>query len=95
MAKYLDKTRTEWEELTEKWHSDASITCSLQEYLELDDIEYLKFVNGIDDENISNEDVLKKSSEIARDVVVELAIKPQLFKMANYINDMYDEPEQE
>lgn len=50
MAKYSDKTIQEWDDLVEKWHTDATIKCTLQEYLELDDIEYLKFVHGIIDE---------------------------------------------
>lgn len=44
MAKYLDKSREKWEDLVDQWHNDSSVTCSLQEYLELDDIEYLKFL---------------------------------------------------
>ena len=46
MAKYLDKTLSEWEDLTERWHTDTTIKCTLQEYLELDDIEYLNIPNG-------------------------------------------------
>lgn len=85
MAKYLDKTKSEWEDLTEKWHSDVTITCSLQEYLELNDIEYLKLVHAIEDKNISDADVLKKSSEIAKDVVTELVIKPNIKKAIRHI----------
>lgn len=85
MAKYLDKTKSEWDELTERWHSDSSIKCSLQEYLELNDIEYLKFVHGIDEQNITDEDVLEKSSEIARNVVTELVIKPAFDKAVQFV----------
>ena len=85
MAKYLDKTKSEWEDLTEKWHSDVTITCSLQEYLELDDIEYLKLAHAIDDKNISDAEVLKKSSEIAKDAVTELVIKPNIEKTIRHI----------
>lgn len=81
MAKYLDKTKQEWEDLTEKWHTDPTIGCSLQEYLELDDIEFLKFAHGIDTENISDEEVVKRSSEICKDVVTELVIKPKLLSI--------------
>lgn len=88
VAKYLDKTKAEWEELTEKWHGDTSITCSLQEYLGLNDIEYIKFAHGLDDENISNQEVLKKSSDIARNAVTELVIKPSLSKVINYIGSL-------
>ena len=85
MAKYLDKTEEEWDDLVEKWHTDSTIDCTLQEYLELDDIEYIKFAHGIDDKDISDEDVLKKSTEIVKDVVTELAIKPALEKAVKYI----------
>lgn len=85
MAKYLDKTEEEWEDLVKKWHTDSTIDCTLQEYLELDDIEYIKFAHGIDDKDISDEDVLKKSTEIVKDVVTELAIKPAIEKVVKYI----------
>lgn len=85
MAKYLDKTKQEWEDLTEKWHTDPTISCSLQEYLGLDDIEFLKFAHGIDAENISDEEVVKRSSEICKEVVTELVIKPKLLSVKNIL----------
>lgn len=85
MARYLDKTISEWDDLVEKWHTDATIKCTLQEYLELDDIEYLKYAHGITDENISDEEVLKMSSETAKDVVTELVIKPTLEKVVSFL----------
>ena len=85
MAKYSDKTMSEWDALTERWHTDSTIKCTLQEYLELDDIEYLKFIHGINDKNISDEEVLKKSAEIAKDVVTELVIKSTLEKVVSYL----------
>ena len=81
MAKYLDKSREKWEDLVDQWHNDSSVTCSLQEYLELDDIEYLKFAHGIDEPDISDTEVLEKSAEITRDAVIELVIKPALDKV--------------
>ena len=78
MAKYLDKTQDEWDDLVEKWNTDTSIMCSLQEYLELDDVEYLKFAHGLDDKNISDKEVYEKSVEIAKNAVTELVIKPSL-----------------
>lgn len=81
MAKYLDKSREKWEDLVDLWHNDSSVTCSLQEYLELDDIEYLKFAHGIDEPDISDTEVLEKSAEITRDAVIELVIKPALDKV--------------
>lgn len=91
MAKYLDKTPDEWELLTEKWHEDETITCQLQEYLGLNDIEYRKFVFGIDDKDISDTDVIEKSSEIIRDVVTELVIKPKIEELAKYLADVIDD----
>lgn len=88
MAKYLDKTKSEWDELTERWHSDSSIKCSLQEYLNLNDIEYLKFVHGIDEQNITDEDIIQKSSEIVRNVVTELVIKPAFDKAVQFIGTL-------
>ena len=81
MAKYLDKSREKWEDLVDQWHNDSSVTCSLQEYLELDDIEYLKFAHGIDEPDISDTEVLEKSAEITRDADIELVIKPALDKV--------------
>ena len=85
MAKYLDRSIKEWDELVEQWHSNPSVTCSLQEYLDLDDVEYLKFAHGIDEQNISDADVLEKSAKITRDVVEELVIKPALQKIQTMI----------
>lgn len=85
MIKYLDKTPDEWDDLVDKWHEDKTITCSLQEYLGLNDIEYRKFVFGIDDKDISDTDVMEKSSEIIRDVVTELVIKPKIQEFCEII----------
>ena len=85
MAKYLDKTEDEWADLVEKWNNDLTITCSLQEYLELDDIEYLKFAHGMNEKNLTDEEVLKKSSEIAKTVFTELVLKPKLKKVSELI----------
>lgn len=87
MAKYLDKTSEEWDDLVDKWHSDNKISCSLQDYLELDDIEFLKLAHGINEKDISDEEVLKKSSEIAKDVVTELVIKPTVAKAISCIKN--------
>ena len=81
MAKYLDKSREKWEDLVDQWHNDSLLQGSLQEYLELDDIEYLKFAHGIDEPDISDTEVLEKSAEITQDAVIELVIKPALDKV--------------
>lgn len=85
MAKYLDKTEDEWADLVEKWNNNLTITCSLQEYLELDDIEYLKFAHGMNEKNLTDEEVLKKSSEIVKTVFTELVLKPKLKKVLELI----------
>lgn len=85
MAKYLDKTEDEWEDLVEKWHNDLTITCSLQQYLELDDIEYLKFAHGMNEKDLTDEEVLEKSSEIVKTVFIELVLKPNLKKVSDFI----------
>lgn len=68
MAKYMDKTQEEWDKLVEKWHVDTSITCSLQEFLELNDIEYLKMCMDISEPDITDEDVIKRFKELAKEV---------------------------
>lgn len=85
MAKYLDKTQKEWDDLVELWHSDASIDCSLQDFLELDDVEYLKFAHEMDAE-VSDSDVYKISSEICADVVIELVIKPKVTALNTFVH---------
>ena len=81
MAKYLDKTESEWDELIAQWHNSPSIKCSLQEYLALNDIEYLKLIHGIDTQDITDTQVSEKASKIVKDAVTELVIKPS-FEMA-------------
>lgn len=85
MAKYLDKTQKEWDDLVELWHSDTSIDCSLQDFLELDDVEYLKFAHEMDAE-VSDSDVYKTSSEICADVVMELVIKPKVTALNTFVH---------
>ena len=81
MAKYLDKTESEWDELIAQWHNNPSIKCSLQEYLALNDIEYLKLMHGIASQDITDTQVSEKASKIVKDAVTELVIKPS-FEMA-------------
>lgn len=76
MAKFLDKSMEEWEDMVEQWHNDESLDCSLKEYMGLNDIEYLKFTHNITDEDISDEEVLERSKSIVKDAVTELVIKP-------------------
>lgn len=61
MAKYLDKTPDEWENLVEQWHDDESLTMSLPEFLELDETEYLRLVHSIDTPNLTPNEVLEES----------------------------------
>jgi len=94
MAKYIDKTQEEWDALIDKWHTTDDIKCSLQEYLELDDIEYLRLIHNITDPTVSDEDVFKISRNTAKEVVAELAIKPELKELEQAIKSvLVDEPE--
>lgn len=68
-----------------KWHNDLTITCSLQQYLELDDIEYLKFAHGMNEKDLTDEEVLEKSSEIVKTAFIELVLKPNLKKVSDFI----------
>lgn len=86
MAKFLDKSQEEWDALVEKWHTDNTIDCSLMDYLGLSEVEYLKFVHGIKDTDISDEDVYKRSSEVVKDAVTELVIKPKISAAFNCIS---------
>lgn len=83
MAKYSDKTESEWNELIEQWHNSPSINCSLQEYLALN--EYLKLMYGIDEQDITDTQVSEKASKIVKDVVTELLIKPSFEKAMQMI----------
>lgn len=75
MAKFLDKTQEEWDELVEQWHSDETLTLSLREFLELDETEYLKFAHGIDTPNLSPAEVLEESRKRTAQAVVGLTIQ--------------------
>ena len=85
MAKYSDKTESEWNELIEQWHNSPSINCSLQEYLALNDIEYLKLMHGIDEQEITDTQVSEKASKNVKEVVTELIIKPSFEKAMQMI----------
>lgn len=74
MAKFLDKTQDEWDDLTEQWHNDKSLTISLQEFLELDDTEYLRFAHSIDTPDLTPEEVLEESRYRTAQAVVGLTI---------------------
>lgn len=74
MAKYSDKTHDEWDDLCEKWHSDESLTMSLQEFLELDDTEYTRFVHGIDTPDLTPEEVQEEARKRTVQAVVGLTI---------------------
>lgn len=49
MAKYTDKTEEEWGVLVTYWHNEYKGELSLQEFLEMDDVEYTNFLHA--DEN--------------------------------------------
>lgn len=75
MAKFLDKTTDEWDDIVEKWHNDESIEVSLPEYMGLDEVEYLKYVHNITDPNISDEEVLEEAGRRTREAVVGLTMQ--------------------
>ena len=75
MAKYLDKTPDEWEDLIEQWHNDNSLTMSLPEFLELDETEYMRLVHGIDDANLTPEEIIEEAGRRTRQAVVGLTLQ--------------------
>ena len=46
MKKYIDETEEEWISLTEYWHTQYIGELSLQEFLEMNDEEYTKFLHN-------------------------------------------------
>lgn len=78
MAKFLDKTIDEWDEIVEQWHNDESIEMPLIEYMGLDEVEYLKYVHNITDPNVSEEEVFEITGKQAREAVVGLTIMEML-----------------
>ena len=75
MAKYLDKSQDEWEDLIEQWHNDELLTMSLPEFLELDETEYLRLVHGIDTPNLTPEEVAEEAGKRTRGAVVGLTLQ--------------------
>lgn len=75
MAKYLDKTEDEWAELVEQWHNDESLAMSLPEFLELDEIEYMRLVHSIDDPGLTREEVIEEAGRRTRQAVVGLTMQ--------------------
>lgn len=75
MAKYLDKTQDEWDNLIEQWHSDETLTMSLSEFLGLNETEYLRLTHGIDTPNLAPEEVLKESRKRTAQAVVGLTVQ--------------------
>lgn len=74
MAKYTDKTIEEWEDIVEEWHNSPQIEQSLPEYMDLNEIEYLKFVHNITDDTLSDEEVREKATQCTREAVVGLTL---------------------
>lgn len=75
MAKYLDKTQDEWDDLIEQWHSDETLTKSLPEFLGLNETEYLKLTHGIDTPDLTPEEVQEESRKRTAQAIVGLTIQ--------------------
>lgn len=69
MNKFTDKTMDEWDDLIELWHNSTNIEETLQEFLGLDDMEYLKMMHQITDDTLTYEEVIDISRSICLDVV--------------------------
>ena len=74
MAKFLDKTMEEWDDIVEKWHNDETIKVSLPEYMELNDVEYMRYVHNITDPMLSDENVFEEAGKRTREAVVGLTL---------------------
>lgn len=72
MAKFLDKTMDEWDDMAEEWHNDPTIELSLREYMELNEIEYLRYVHNITNPNLTDEQVIEEAGRRTREAVVGL-----------------------
>ena len=42
MAKFLDKTMDEWDDIVDKWNEDKDTKLTLPEYMDLNEIEFLR-----------------------------------------------------
>lgn len=75
MAKYLDKTQEKWDELVEQWHNDETLEMSLPECLELDEVEYMRMIHGIDAPGLTAEEVAEEAVKRTRAAVVGLTMQ--------------------
>jgi len=75
MAKFLDKTEEEWDSLIEQWHTDPTITMSLPEFLELDEVEYLRLMHNIDAADLTSEEIMEEAGRRVRGAVVGITIQ--------------------
>lgn len=74
MAKFLDKTIDEWDDIVEQLHNDESTDMPLADYMGLNEVEYAKYVHNITDANLSNEEVFEEAGRRTRAAVVGLTI---------------------
>lgn len=86
MAKFLDKDIEEWNDIVEEWHNSTSEK-TLQEYMELDDLEFQKYLYNITDKNVTPEEVEQIASKEIHEAVTELVIKPNLQKIINILTN--------
>lgn len=74
MAKFLDKTMDEWDDIAAQWHNNDSTTLSLQDYMELNEIEYMRYLHNITDSNLTDEEVRDEAGKRCREAVVGLTL---------------------
>jgi len=75
MAKFLDKTMDEWDDIAEQWHNNESIEISLPEYMRLNEVEYMRYVHNITEPNLSDEEIFEEAGRRTREAVVGLTLK--------------------
>lgn len=74
MAKFLDKTMDEWDDIAEQWHNDDTIEVPLSEYMGLNEVEYMRYVHNITEPNLSDEEVFEEAARRTREAVVGLTL---------------------
>lgn len=74
MAKFLDKTMDEWDDIVDKWNEDKDTKLTLPEYMDLNEIEFLRYVHNITDSNLTDAEVKAEASKESREAVVGLTL---------------------
>ena len=74
MAKFFYKTMDEWDDIVDKWHEDKNTEQTLQEYMGLNEIEFLRYLHNITDPNLTDEEVEAEASKKGREAMVGLTL---------------------